>query len=59
MPSKMVSTFFGPLIIQIVNFKEYCRLMQKAYLFSLQIVIPAANMQTSIGKPESTLLHSL
>ena len=29
--------------MKILNFKNYCRLMQKAYLFSLQIVMPAAN----------------
>ena len=39
----MAYTFFGPLFIQILNFKDKSRLMQKAYLFALQIVMPAAN----------------
>jgi hypothetical protein len=66
----MVLKFVCCVLIDIIDFEFFKRLMQKTYLFSLQIGVPQANALNSIGymdtvpfltigKPDIYLLISL
>jgi hypothetical protein len=66
----MVSKFVCCVVIDIIDFSFFKRLMQKTYLFSLLIGMPQANalnsieymdtvMFLTIGKPDIYLLKSL
>jgi hypothetical protein len=66
----MVLKFVCCVVIDIIDLKFFKRLMQKTYLFSLQIGMPQANALNSVGytetvpfltvgKPDIYLLKSL
>jgi hypothetical protein len=55
----MVLYFFCCIIVKILNLNDYMQLMQKSYLFSMQIGKPQANALKSIGYTDSVLFLSI
>ncbi len=55
----LVLIFLCCVIIEIISFQFFKRLMQKTFLFSVQIYKPLANALISIGYTDSVLILTI
>jgi hypothetical protein len=55
----MVLQFLCCVIIEIISFKSFQRLMKKTYLFSVQIRQPLANALNSIEYTDTVLFPTI
>ncbi len=55
----MVLKFVFCVVIELIDFYFFKRLMQKTYLFSLQIGMPQANPLNSIGYTDTFLFLTI
>ncbi len=55
----MVYIFLCDIVVEIFNLNYQMRLMQKTYLFSMQIGMPQANALKSIGYTDTILFLTI